>query len=139
MTADHTSTHADEVWAWVDGERRADLRLRRISFTAWVTMFVAVLVYCSSAALRLSIAVRATVRDGASLFDASTLYVLADQIVPVVVAIGAFSALVAAFSTVGVFLRLRTASLGEIQMRLATLEHLLSTEDPTRPEPTDAS
>jgi hypothetical protein len=42
------------------------------------------------------------------------------------------SLLVAALSTVLVFLRLRTASLAEIQMRLAALEELVASPGETR-------
>jgi hypothetical protein len=40
------------------------------------------------------------------------------------------SLLVAGLSTVGIFLRLRTASLSEIQLRLAALEELVAAHGP---------
>jgi hypothetical protein len=46
-------------------------------------------------------------------------------LMPLVAVIGFVSLLVAVLSTVGVFLRLRTASLSEIQLRLAALEGML--------------
>jgi hypothetical protein len=44
------------------------------------------------------------------------------------VALGVLALLVASLTTVGVFLRFRTAALGEIQLRLTTLESLLTSE-----------
>jgi hypothetical protein len=45
---------------------------------------------------------------------------------PLVDVLWKLSLLVAAVSTVGIFLRLRTASLTEIQLRLAALEEMLA-------------
>ena len=50
---------------------------------------------------------------------------------PLLTVVGILSLLIATLSTVGVFLRLRTASLGEIQLRLAALEEMLA----SRPDP----
>lgn len=44
---------------------------------------------------------------------------------PLVVVLGTISLLIATLSTVGIFFRLRTASLAEIQLRLAALEDVL--------------
>jgi len=45
---------------------------------------------------------------------------------PLLIVLGFLSVLIATLSTVGVFLHLRTASLTEIQLRLAALEDLLA-------------
>jgi hypothetical protein len=45
---------------------------------------------------------------------------------PLVIALGVLALLVATLSTVGMFLRFRTAALGEIQLRLAALEAMLT-------------
>jgi uncharacterized membrane protein len=42
------------------------------------------------------------------------------------VVVGVLGLLVAILSTVGIFLRLRTASLSEIQLRLAALEEMIA-------------
>ncbi len=44
---------------------------------------------------------------------------------PFVIALGMLTVLIATVSTIGVFLRMRTASLHEVQLRLAVLEDLL--------------
>jgi hypothetical protein len=45
---------------------------------------------------------------------------------PLLLVLGLLSVLIATLGTVGVFLRLRTASLLEIQLRLAALEEMLT-------------
>jgi hypothetical protein len=45
--------------------------------------------------------------------------------IPFLITLGVLSLLVATLSTIGIFLRLRTASLSEIQLRLAAREDLL--------------
>jgi hypothetical protein len=42
------------------------------------------------------------------------------------IVLGALAVLIATLSTIGIFLRLRTASLIEIQLRLAALEEILT-------------
>jgi hypothetical protein len=46
-------------------------------------------------------------------------------VTPLIVTLGVLALLVAALSTVAVFLRFRTAALGEIQVRLGSLEAML--------------
>jgi hypothetical protein len=50
---------------------------------------------------------------------------MAGAAMPGLIVLGLLSVLVATLSTIGVFLRLRTASLMEIQLRLAALEDML--------------
>jgi uncharacterized membrane protein len=45
---------------------------------------------------------------------------------PFIIVLGVLSVLVGTLSTVGIFLRLRTASLVDIQLRLAALEDMLA-------------
>ena len=46
-------------------------------------------------------------------------------LLPLVYVVGLVSLLIAVLSTIGVFIRSRTATLGEIQLRLAALESIL--------------
>jgi hypothetical protein len=50
---------------------------------------------------------------------------------PFVGTLGMLSVLVATVSTIGVFIRMRTSSLHEIQLRLAALEDLLASRGGT--------
>ena len=52
--------------------------------------------------------------------------------IPFVTTIGMLSVLIATLSTVAVFLRLRTSSLAEIQLRLAALEDMLTAQPDER-------
>lgn len=51
-----------------------------------------------------------------------------DAALPLVAVVGVLSLLIATLGTVGIFLRLRTASLSEIQLRLANLEDMVRGE-----------
>ena len=53
------------------------------------------------------------------------LAIALDFALPLITVLGVLSFLVAVLSTVGVFLRFRTASLAEIQTRLAAMEEML--------------
>ena len=48
------------------------------------------------------------------------------------IVVGCFSVLVATLATIAIFLRLRTASLTEIQVRLAALEEMIAARDTER-------
>jgi len=53
---------------------------------------------------------------------------VAGMAMPLIGVLWTLSLLVSALTTVGVFLRLRTASLSEIQLRLAALEEMLTAQ-----------
>ena len=62
---------------------------------------------------------------GSGLSGTDRFFIAFNTLTPLLGIVGGISLLVATLSTVGVFLRLRTASLGEIQLRLAALEEML--------------
>ena len=101
-------------------ERRRDRVVRRVSVAAWVVTIVAVLIFAAIVVLRL-IYVAQLVAVGAVQRHA-----LWESLVPLVLVLGTLSLLVAVLATVAVFLRLRTASLLEIQLRLAALEGMVA-------------
>jgi cytochrome bd-type quinol oxidase subunit 2 len=112
------SLHAD-AWAAIEKERQRDRRLRRLSAAAWTATFLVVLVYAAITAANVADAMR-LVAVGAAMQG-----VVYQAAMPLVVVVGILSVLIATLTTVGVFLRLRTASLTEIQLRLAALEEML--------------
>lgn len=112
------SLHAD-AWAAIEKERRRDRRLRLLSAIAWTVTFVVVLIYAAITAANIAHAMR-MVAVGATM--QSAVY---EAAVPLILVVGILSVLIATLTTVGVFLRLRTASLTEIQLRLAALEEML--------------
>jgi hypothetical protein len=116
MTAD-TKTNA---WALVEVERRRDRTLRRVSIAAWAATFVVVAIFAVIVAMRVSLMWSLSVvgaLDRRAVFDAA---------MPLVLVIGVLSLLVAVLATVGIFLRLRTASLAEIRVRLAAIEAIMA-------------
>jgi hypothetical protein len=114
-----TDRNADG-WALVEVEQRRDRTLRRLSIGAWAATFAVAAVFAVIVAMRVSLmwslsAVGAL--DRRAVFEAAT---------PLVLVVGVLSLLVAVLATVGIFLRLRTASLAEIRLRLAALEAILA-------------
>jgi hypothetical protein len=114
------TTAADNAWAIIDNEKRRDRFIRRVSITAWSVTFAIVLLVAIMVSAQLVQMIKG-VRVGTVPWSA-----VIGSAMPLVDVLWKLSLLVAALSTVGIFLRLRTASLAEIQLRLATLEELLA-------------
>jgi len=119
MTNPH-GKDSERVWAAIEAEKRRDRLLRRVSIVAWSVTFVIVLVLTVLIGAQVSQIMRA-VAVGAAPWTAVIW-----SAVPLVVVLGVLSVLIATLSTIGIFLRLRTASLSEIQVRLAALEAMLT-------------
>lgn len=117
MTA---SNAADRTWALIENEKRRDRFIRRVNIAAWTTTFLVVLIIAVLVGLQVAALARAHVlgMEPWSMVIASAM--------PLLDVLWKLSLLVAALSTVGIFLRLRTASLTEIQLRLAALEEMLA-------------
>ena len=116
-----TSTSNTAIWNAIEKERSRDRIVRRASMIAWAITFIALAAFsiiCIQHILLEKRRVAVGVDSSLALYDAA---------LPLVATIGVLSTLVATLCTVGVFLRLRTASLSEIQLRLAALEEMLRT------------
>jgi hypothetical protein len=114
-----------DVWAAIENEKRRDRRLRKISIAAWTVTFVIVLLFTVAIGLQVSQMVKLM---GAALGEGPFgMMALVGAAMPLFIVLGLLSVLIATLSTVGIFLRLRTASLAEIQLRLAALEEMLTT------------
>ena len=110
----------DTAWSAIETERRRDRWLRRACVGAWVwTLALALLLVAAFVApiLQMFHAARAG--------DVPWLTVVGSAM-PLFGALWTLSLLVASLATVGVFLRLRTASLSEIQLRLAAMEDIIA-------------
>ena len=116
-----------EAWAMIDREKRRDRVIRRVGVTAWTVTFLIALVFTVMVGKGVADTVRAA-NLGAVPWSA-----VVGTAMPLIIVLGFLSLLIATLSTVGIFLRLRTASLAEIQLRLAALEAMLS----ARPDPTE--
>jgi hypothetical protein len=113
-------TDPNEAWTIIREEQRRDRQLRRISAVAWIVTAAIVLVYGVSVGLQVLHAMRLAAVGAA---PPGLVWV---TLTPLLVAVGTLSLLVAVLSTVGIFFRLRTASLAEIRLRLAALEESLA-------------
>jgi len=103
----------------IESERRRDRWIRRVSVIAWSVTGVILLIFAAITASRIAYTMR-QVEVGVAPSGA-----VWETAMPLVIVVGLISLLVAVLATVGVFLRLRTASLHEIQLRLAALEQML--------------
>ena len=116
----HVAPTSERVWAVIEREKRRDKLVRRVSVSAWAVTGGAVMFFGVVTGLEVWRTVRLA---GQGLIRWAEVFA---SLMPVVVVIGVLSLLVATLSTVGIFLRLRTASLSEIQLRLAALEEMIT-------------
>ena len=102
-------TQQEDVWTMIEAEKQRDRLIRRISTIAWTVTFVVLLVY--------AVIVGADVVRTLELVQVGVVgrEAVFAMLMPLIKVVGAVALLIAVLSTVGVFLRLRTASLSEIQ------------------------
>jgi hypothetical protein len=120
MMTNRTASHSEKAWSAIEKEKRIDGIVRRVSIAAWTTTFILVSLFAVIVGVQvveMMAAVQAGVAPRAAIIGSA---------MPLLVVLGVLSLLIATLSTVGVFLRLRTASLAEIQLRLAALEDMLA-------------
>ena len=108
-----------DVWNQIDKDRRHSRLLLFVIVAAWSVVFLMVLVYGALVFIDVWEAWGIWSRGGAP-----SSYVI-EQLFPLVIVVGIVSILVATLSTIGALVRSRTATLGEIQLRLAALESIL--------------
>ena len=114
---------SDRAWAQIETERRRDRRVRRVFVAAWSATFVVALLFAVVIAMPVYNTVRLA-QVGAMPWAAAFASAM-----PFLGVLWTLCLLVAALSTVGVFLRQRTSSLAEIQLRLAALEEMLTARE----------
>ena len=114
-----TVSASGNVWEAIDNEKRRDRFIRKVSITSWTITFLLVV------ALGV-ILVSQTIFAARTMMSVGMGWQLAlPLMMPLVISLGILSVLIATLSTVAVFLRLRTASLDEIQLRLTALEDMI--------------
>ena len=112
-------TATESVMDRIDEERRRDAFIRRAAKTAWGVTFLIVLFL-----------IGLTITQIVGMTGGNTgLMVIASLAMPLALTLGALSVLVATLCTIGMFLRMRAASLQEIQLRLAALEQILMRDE----------
>jgi hypothetical protein len=101
-------------------ERRVDTLIRTVCVTAWSITFAVAAGYAALVWTQVA-QIRAKVAVGVLSSEAVVAAIL-----PLVMALGVLTLLIAALTTVGVFLRFRGATLHDIQLRLAALEDMIT-------------
>ena len=114
----------------IENERRRDHFIRRTSIIAWSVSLALVLVIAIMVGFQVSQFVRG------ALEGEVPWAVVIGSTMPLIDVLWKLSLLVATLSTVAIFVRLRTASLAEIQLRLAVLEEMLASGGRKREEET---
>ena len=119
-TAENKST--EQVWDMIDREKARDRMIRRVSRVAWGVTMGVLLVFLVF-----------TIIDITHTLQLYKSGVVASQaiwrtLVPFAIILGSVSLIIAILATIGVFLRLRTTSLLEVQQRLANLEQLITSD-----------
>ena len=120
MKASHASS--DKTWDLIESEKRRDRFIRRVNIAAWTLTFVLVLIIAVIVGVQVVGLVKAV------MLGAVPWMAVMASAMPLVDVLWKLSVLVAGLSTIGIFLRLRTSSLAEIQLRLETLEQMLASK-----------
>ena len=115
-----TSPASEKAWAAIENEKRRDRFIRKVSITAWTVTCIIALLFAVVTGVGV-----AEMLKGALAGNLPWITVIGSAY-PLFAILLMLSVLIATLSTVGVFLRLRTASLSEIQLRLAPLEEMIS-------------
>lgn len=113
------TTASGSVWDAIENEKKRDRFIRRVSVVAWSVTGVLVLL------LAVLVLGQAVSMARAAMLGALPWMSVAGIVMPLVIALGMLSVLIATVSTIGMFVRMRTASLHEIQLRLAALEDMI--------------
>jgi hypothetical protein len=119
MTTASERTPTDP-WNIVDSEKRRDRMLRRACIIAWSAVLAFVIVLGVAVSISAAPLLRATLNGQLPWIS------VVGTLMPLIIVLWILSVLIATLCTIGIFLRLRTASLIEIQLRLAALESLLA-------------
>ncbi|HUF52914.1 MAG TPA: hypothetical protein VMR52_03965 [Dehalococcoidia bacterium] len=114
--------------ALIENERRRDHFIRRTSIIAWSVTVALVLVIAIMVGFQVSQFV-----SGALEGEVPWAVVIGSTM-PLIDVLWKLSLLVATLSTVAIFVRLRTSSLAEIQLRLASLEEMVASGERKREE-----
>lgn len=113
---------SSKAWEVIEHEKGRDRFLKRVSVAAWTITFILVVI------LAVMVCVQVAQMAKGAMAGAVPWLAVVGVAMPLVIVVGLLSVLVATLSTIGMFLRMRTASLTEIQLRLAALEGMLASQ-----------
>ncbi|KYG78730.1 hypothetical protein [Roseivirga echinicomitans] len=109
----------DAIWEMIDREKKKDVFVKRISKIGWTGTVVMLLFFLTITLIDLS---RMVGLYGQGVVSRQSVI---NTVVPFAIVLGGLCLIIAILSTIGVFLRMRTTSLLEIQQRLANLEQMV--------------
>ena len=109
----------DAIWEMIDREKKKDILIKRVSKIGWIGTVVMLLFFLTITLIDLSLMLE---RYDLGLVSRESVI---DTVVPFAIVLGGLCLIIAILSTVGVFLRMRTTSLLEIQQRLTNLEQMV--------------
>lgn len=119
-------TATESVMDRIDEERRRDAFIRRAAKIAWgVTVVIVLILVALTAVQMVNMAPLLRFQAGGGPAVAA----IVGLAMPLIFVLGALSVLIATLFTIGMFLRMRAASLQEIQLRLAALEQILMRDE----------
>ena len=116
-------TPMEQARELIEQERQRDARVRRIAKVAWIGALTCLLIYALPVIM---VFVRALRLRAVGEIRPEVVIL---SLMPFVQAAGLLSVLVATLATIGIFVRMRTASLEEIRLRLAALEEMIVQRD----------
>lgn len=111
---------SDKIWQAIDNEKRRDRLIRRISIVAWSVTVTLVLL------LGVAVAIQVAEMANRAMVGIMPWMSVIGIAMPFFIVLGLLSTLIATLATIGMFVRMRTASLSEIQLRLAALEDMIA-------------
>lgn len=117
-----SSASAPSATALIENERRRDRFIRRANVAAWSVSLFLVLV------IAIMVGIQASQFLAGAFAGEVPWSVVVGSTVPLVDMLWKMSLLVVTLTTIAIFLRLRTASLSEIQLRLAALEEMVAAQ-----------
>ena len=126
MTAPRHFEKLSDPWLLIDAEKRRDRLVRGLCVAAWSVTFVLVLLFAAMTGVPVMHTYRLAAVGAANWSE------VVAAAMPFFAAVWTLCLLVATLTTVGMFLRMRTASLAEIQLRLAALEGMIGAGDERR-------
>ncbi len=112
----------DHVWTVIEKEKKRDFMIKLISKIAWSITLLIVIGFLVITVFDFS---KAMTQYHSGMVPYKFVIVTLE---PFFLMLGGLSLLIAILATVGMFLRLRTTTLLEIQQRLANLEGMITSE-----------
>lgn len=110
----------DAIWGLIEKENKRDRIIKRISKGGWFVTLLVLFLFLVFTVIEFLHTYEMYVSGFVAFQN------VIDTLIPFLVILGIIALIVAILATIGMFLRLRTSNLLEIQQRLTNLEGMLS-------------